>query len=227
MLNTNSLLILDEQLKVVGSIENMALDERIYSVRFTGSVGYMVTFRETDPLFSLDLSDPAHPRVMDALKIPGFSEYLHPYAEGLLLGIGQDTTDSGIRSGYLKLSMFDVNNPFDIAEHDKELIDAFTSPALQNHKSVLIDENKDLIGFSVEARIAESGSRGSYERGDYYLIYGYSKEHGLYERASLELPGACEETRALYIDNHLYIVCGKHIGIFDLETLEELVWVTL
>ena len=75
--DSNSVYILDEELEQIGSIEELAKDERVYSARFMGDTGYFVTFRETDPLFSVDLTDPKKPKIVGELKIPGFSEYLH------------------------------------------------------------------------------------------------------------------------------------------------------
>ena len=84
---TNAVYVLDEKLEETGKIENLAKDERIYSARFMGDIGYFVTYRETDPLFSVDLSDPANPKIIGELKIPGFSEYLHPYGDLSLIHI--------------------------------------------------------------------------------------------------------------------------------------------
>ena len=87
----NQLYILGKNLKIKGKIENLAKGEEIYAVRFLGNTGYVVTFRQTDPLFSIDLSDPKKPKVLGKLKISGFSEYLHGYGEGMLLGLGMET----------------------------------------------------------------------------------------------------------------------------------------
>ena len=84
---TNSLYVLNDKLEIIGSIHNLAKDETIYSARFMGDTGYFVTYRQVDPLFSVDLSDPENPKILGELKIPGFSEYLHPYGDGKLLGI--------------------------------------------------------------------------------------------------------------------------------------------
>jgi uncharacterized secreted protein with C-terminal beta-propeller domain len=224
---SNSLLIFDDRLELLGSIENLAPGERIYSTRFTGEVGYMVTFRQTDPLFSLDLSDPRRPRVMDALKIPGFSEYLHPYADGLLLGIGRNTTNTGNLTGELKLSMFNISDPFDIDEQDRQFIDSNYTPALYNHKAVLIDEEKDLIGFEAQVELYREARDERYflETVSYYFIYGYHEDAGFYERAAIELPQEYTwdgEARALYIDDYLYLVCGEYVGVYSLDTFEKL-----
>jgi uncharacterized secreted protein with C-terminal beta-propeller domain len=93
-----------------GQVGGLGHGERIYAVRFMGDVGYVVTFRETDPLYTLDLADPAHPRVRGELKIPGYSAYLHPVGDDLLLGIGQEAADDGRVQG-LQMSLFDVADP--------------------------------------------------------------------------------------------------------------------
>ena len=93
-----------------GQVRGLGRGERIYAVRFMGPTGYVVTFRQVDPLYTLDLSDPDRPRAVGELKIPGYSAYLHPVAEGLLLGVGQDATSAGRVQG-LQLSLFDVSNP--------------------------------------------------------------------------------------------------------------------
>jgi hypothetical protein len=99
----------DGRLVQVGEVGGLGKGERIYAVRYIGDTGFVVTFRQVDPLYTLDLSDPAKPRVVGELKVPGYSAYLHPVGEGLLLGVGQDATDDGRRTG-VKLSLFDVSN---------------------------------------------------------------------------------------------------------------------
>jgi uncharacterized secreted protein with C-terminal beta-propeller domain len=99
----------DGQLVQLGQVGGLGRGERIHAVRFIGDVGYVVTFRQTDPLYTLDLSDPANPRVRGELKIPGYSAYLHPVGDDLLLGVGQEATDDGRLQG-LQLSLFDVSD---------------------------------------------------------------------------------------------------------------------
>ena len=95
----NNLYILDSDLKIAGKIEDIAPGERIYSVRFTGNRAYMVTFKNVDPFFVLDLSDPHQPEILGALKIPGYSDYLHPYDENHVIGFGKDTVEVGAKGG--------------------------------------------------------------------------------------------------------------------------------
>ena len=117
---TNGLYIVDSLFKTIGSVSRLAPGERIYSARFMGESVYFVTYRETDPLFLVDVSDPANPVVKDKLKIPGFSDYLHPFGENMLLGIGSIQDKEG--NSYVKLSMFDISNPEKVKEIHLSLI---------------------------------------------------------------------------------------------------------
>ncbi|MBA2523914.1 MAG: beta-propeller domain-containing protein [Solirubrobacterales bacterium] len=94
----------------VGQVGGLGRDERIYAVRFFDDVGYVVTFRQVDPLYTIDLSDPRAPAVVGELKIPGYSAYLHPVGDGLLLGVGQDADARGLTQG-TQLSLFDISDP--------------------------------------------------------------------------------------------------------------------
>jgi hypothetical protein len=100
----------DGELVTIGKVGGLGLTERIYAVRFIGTQAYVVTFRQTDPLYVVDLADPAAPRLAGELKIPGYSAYLHPVGDGLLLGVGQDATADGRTTG-TQLSLFDVRDP--------------------------------------------------------------------------------------------------------------------
>jgi hypothetical protein len=101
-----------DRLAITGTVGGLGLDERIFAVRFLGTIGYVVTFRQVDPLYVLDLSDPASPRKVGELKIPGYSAYLHPIGDGLVIGVGQDATGEGVTTGVL-VSLFDVSDPAD------------------------------------------------------------------------------------------------------------------
>ena len=97
-------------LEQVGRVGGLGKGERIYSVRFIGDRGYVVTFRQVDPLYTLDLSNPRAPRVRGELKILGYSAYLHPISDDLLIGVGQDATEAGRTQG-TQISLFDVSDP--------------------------------------------------------------------------------------------------------------------
>ena len=201
---TNGLYIYDENLDLLGSITGLAKDERVYSVRFTGDVGYFVTFRETDPLFAVDLSNPKAPKIMSALKIPGFSEYLHPYGKGLLFGLGQDADQNGWTTG-VKLSMFNTSDPYDVTEIHKKKLDFSYTDALYNHKAILISPERGIIGFP-----ANGG----------YRLYGYDAAKGFYEIAETDIGGWSSNARGLYIGDMLYIVFPERTVVLDMKTYD-------
>jgi uncharacterized secreted protein with C-terminal beta-propeller domain len=217
---TNAVYVLDPSLVIIGSIEGMAEDERIYSARFTGSTGYMVTYRQMDPLFALDLSDPTNPKVTSELKIPGFSTYLHPFGEGLLLGFGYDATDNMTQG--MKLSMFDISDPFAVGELFAEKVDTYDSEALSEHKAVLVDVDRNIIGFP------GYGSSSGVQRP--YFVYRYDGEGGFELRAQLELGATTDQNssyygyyggcRGLFIGGYLYVFSGDYLDVFDLEALK-------
>ena len=146
---TNQLYVLDaESLEIIGSLEGIAKGETIKSVRFTGNTAYVVTFEQTDPLFVIDLTDKTAPVIKGELKIPGFSAYLHPVGEGLLLGIGVDGDENGTNGG-IKVSLFDATDPEQPAEVAKLALagvygDGFSryveTAALYDHKAVCWDD---------------------------------------------------------------------------------------
>ena len=98
-----------KELRVVGSVGGLGRGEQIYAVRFMGEIGYVVTFREIDPLYTIDLSDPTAPKVVGELKIPGYSAYLHPIGDGMLLGVGRGPDEEG-RPWGTQVSIFDVSD---------------------------------------------------------------------------------------------------------------------
>ena len=156
----NNLYVLDGDLKVVGVLENLAEGEKIYSVRFMQNRAYMVTFKQIDPLFVIDLSNPKNPKVLGELKIPGYSDYLHPYDDTTLIGLGKDTGESewgGVRVKGLKLSLFDVSDVSNPKEVDVYVMgdSGSDSIALRDHKAFLFSLDKNLLVIPVN--IKESG----------------------------------------------------------------------
>lgn len=147
----NNVYILNKQLSILGRLEGLAPNEDIYSARFIGNRCYLVTFQKVDPLFVIDLSEASSPRVLGKLKIPGYSDYLHPYDETHLIGIGKETIEeeTGDFSWYqgVKISIFDVSD----VEHPKEVTkfeigDRGTdSPVLRDHKAFLFDQPRNLL----------------------------------------------------------------------------------
>lgn len=152
---SNSLYILDEKLNEVGRLDGIAKGEKIYSVRYAGDRAYVVTFKEIDPLFVIDLSNVRNPKILGELKIPGYSTYLHPYDETHVIGFGYDTksnsSNTGVVNDGIKMSMFDItdfNNPKEM--FTVKIGDRRTSSALtHNHKALLFDKEKNLIAFPI------------------------------------------------------------------------------
>lgn len=213
--STNSLLVLDENLKVIGEIEDLAPGEQIYSARFLGDTGYFVTFRNMDPLFSVDLTNPKKPKILGELKITGFSEYLHPYDDNLLLGIGREISpDKGNFKG-LKLSMFDISNPKNVTEIQKIVEKSYeNSPAWDNHKAVSISSGKSLVGFAVE-EYDKASRTWNYQ----YVVYAYDKDRGFQEVLSYELEDDYNygNVRGIYIGQYFYIVESGRVTVFDMK----------
>lgn len=210
LITTNALIVLRGDLTKKSAIKNLAPDERVYSVRFMGDTAYFVTFRETDPLFSVDLSDPAKPRVLGALKIPGFSDYLFPFGEGKLLGVGKGDKGDSTSTEYVKLSMFDISNPANVRETAKAVMDDRFSEALETHKATFINSKNGLIGFGVYDDI----------KGARYMIYKFAGGKFV-KKAEIDVSGNNHSyypsTRGLYIDGDLYIYAGENIFVYDLS----------
>lgn len=205
---SNSLYVLDENLKIVGEIRDLAEGESVYSARFMGKTGYFVTFRQVDPLFSVDLSDPAAPKILGELKIPGFSEYLHPYGDGLLLGIGMDVDESGVTTEGVKLSMFDISDPSDVREVQKYVIEDMYGTDVYDYRSVFADVEKNLFGFT------------AYGSGQKYYIFSYDENKGFRQEFERTL-GGYGSTRGLYIGDRFYLVSGNTIEVYALDGFEK------
>ncbi len=206
----NTLVILDGDLKETGKITNIAPDERVYSVRFMGDIAYFVTFRQVDPLFSVDVSDPRNPKIIGSLKIPGFSNYLFPYGEGKLLGIGQDADEYTGRSGNVKLSMFDISDPSNVTEGNKTLLPSTFSAALNDHRSSLIDYNKNIIGLPSYTNTGISYYIYSFENGEFKL------------KLETKFSKVFSICRGLYIGEKFYVVTEDVLEYFDLNSFEKL-----
>lgn len=151
----NHLYILNDNLKIVGSVEDLAKGEKIYSSRFIGDRAYMVTFRQVDPLYVIDLSKPDKPEVLGYLKVTGYSSYLHPYDENMIIGIGMDANEQGRTSG-VKVALFDVSdvsNPVEKAKYTIKSEGQWTwssSEALYEHKAFLFDKEKNLLSIPIQ-----------------------------------------------------------------------------
>lgn len=211
---TNNVYVLDQNMEIVGKIDNLAEDESIYSARFMGNTGYFVTYRQVDPLFSVDFSDPAHPKILGELKVSGFSEYLHFYGENRLLGIGWETDpETGATKG-LKLSMFDVSDPADVKEVDKLVIkniDYF--PGEYNYKALTVSPEKNVIGLAASS-YESSGTVNS------YMVFSYDEKEGFLTDLTYGLQEggdvSAEEVRGVYADDTFYVADGNNVTAFNM-----------
>lgn len=181
--STNALFVLDKTMQTVGELEDLAKGERIYSTRFMGNRCYIVTFKQVDPLFAIDLSVPEKPFVAGELKIPGYSEYLHPYDENHLIGFGHEATtynygygDVSIPLG-LKMALFDVsdmNSPKEL--YSVKIGDKGTNtPLTYDAKALYWDAEKKLFGFPVDLHELPKGSDSANPS-----VYGNSVWQGAY-----------------------------------------------
>ncbi len=207
----NALYILDENLKLTGQLTGIAPGEEIYAARFMGNTGYFVTYRNTDPLFTVDLSDPAKPEIIGELKVTGFSEYLHFWDDTHLLGIGYESDEKTGNIENIKISMFNIENPGEVTEEAKLVLkDVDYSEALYDYKSVIISKDKNLIGLVCEdyssSRIKQT-----------YQIYSY--ENGTFKKQA-EIPGIngvnYENVRGMYSGNVFYLWINDNITSYDM-----------
>ncbi|WP_254527768.1 beta-propeller domain-containing protein [Natrinema gelatinilyticum] len=194
----NDVYVLDSDLETVGSVTGLGVDERIYSVRFEGDEGYVVTYREIDPFYTLDLSNPTNPTVDGELKLPGFSTYLHPLEDDLVLGIGQEDRRP-------KATLFDVSDPENPIELDSEILtEEYYSAVSRTHTAFLQDETHGVFFMP--------GGEQSY-------VFDYTGGE-LEEVARVDLGGA--GARAMYVDDYLYVFGENQAVVID-ETNWEVV----
>lgn len=207
----NNLYVLDSNLNVVGKIEELAKGERIYSVRFDKDIAYFVTFKQVDPLFVADLSNPKNPTIKSELKIPGFSEYLHVYNDKYLFGLGKSADTEGKVTG-LKISMFNIENKLDVTEvYNTKVGDSYSwSEASYNHKSILVSNTKNIVAFPID---------------DYFVVYKFEEEKGFTAIGKIKFSTNNDyyyfgSIRGLYINDYLYAINQAQIKTFDLNTLQ-------
>lgn len=225
----NAVFVLDETLKVVGSVDGLAPDESIYSARFMGDRLYLVTFEQIDPFFVIDLSQDT-PKILGELKIPGFSNYLHPYDEDHIIGIGRDTEErknGGVRQLGVKIALFDVSD----VNHPKVLDDIIfenkdsRTEAANDHKAFLFDQRNGILSIPFEEsnRIKTSGSEYDYWYGFY--VFKLDTVNGIELKNIIEHYDDADDIdqylspRSFYIEDILYTVSSKSIKMNALNGL--------
>jgi inhibitor of cysteine peptidase len=218
--SSNAVFVLDDKLNAVGNLTDLAFTERIYAARFIGDRLYLVTFRNIDPLYVIDLSNPKQPSVLGELKIPGFSNYLHPYDENTIIGFGKDADPSSGRVREMKLALFDVRNvsaPQQIAEY--KFAAGVDSEILFNHKALYFEREQNLMGFSsydtygkgaaytynvfkINAKTIELSKQ--LDTGSRVINYAYNAVYG----------------RAVRIGEQLIVIGSQKVQVLNKSTLE-------
>jgi uncharacterized secreted protein with C-terminal beta-propeller domain len=178
----NNVYILNTDLEVTGKLEGLAPNENLHAVRFMGNKCYLVTFQQIDPLFVIDLSQPSNPAVLGELKIPGYSDYLHPYDETHLIGVGKDAVAAEEENFAwyqgLKLALFDVgdvNNPVQLSYYGIGARGT-DSQVLYEPKAFLFDKTKGLLVIPVSLAVVSESDKEMY--GD--SAYGQTVWQGAY-----------------------------------------------
>lgn len=237
ILRSSNVFVLDGDLNIIGSVTHIAPDEVMHSARFMGARLYMVTFKELDPFFVIDLSDPTEPEILGELKIPGFSEYLHPYDDTHIIGIGQETVQNrwgGASARGVKVSLFDVARVTAPALVDSIEIggarsssEVFTDP-----KAFLFDRQKGLIVLPVYVQGSYGDERSQNPRNftlnynenlNGAFVFGVDPVKGFTDRGivvhSFNSYSAPHVKRALYINDTLYTMSRDEIIMSDLSNV--------
>ncbi len=239
--NANNVYVLDDSLNLVGSLEKVAPDESIYSARFMGDKLYLVTYQRIDPFFVIDMSANT-PKVLGALKIPGYSSYLHPYDNTHIIGIGKETKQNqygGLEPLGVKVALFDVSDVANPVTVDTYLIggQGTDSEILSEPKALLFDKEKNVLSIPISQQyyglpvpleggtdilpprpISPNNWKGFY-------IFGIDPERGFTLKGTVEhYNGTGYDysygSRSFYIDNSLYTVTSGFMKINDLSNLK-------
>lgn len=218
----NNMYVLNENMEEVGKIEGLAKGEEIYSVRYVGNKGYMVTFKQVDPLFVIDLTNPQNPQVLGQLKIPGYSTYLHPYDDTHIIGFGYNTEqkETSVITNGLKMAMFDITD----VSNPKELFkinigkNNTSSRLTYNHKALLYSKEKNIIGFPLT----------TYEYGNMEskaVVYNIDLEKGFSIKGEIQTKNNSDDweksaERIIYVNNTYYVLSNKLIKSANMDTFE-------
>jgi uncharacterized secreted protein with C-terminal beta-propeller domain len=219
----NNLYVLNMNLSIVGSLENIAPSEMIDSARFIGNRCYLATsIIRRDPFFVIDVGNATEPKVLGYLKIPGFTRYLHPYDESHIIGVGRDENNS------VKISLFDVSNVSAPVEVNMYSVEGSRSntPVLTDHKAFLFDESKDLLAIPVSIYY----NKDNYWQWQGLYVFNITISDGItlrgnvthQENSTVYWDSTYWVKRALYIENVLYSISDKKIKMNSLDDLMEI-----
>ena len=215
--NENGIVILDSQLEEYSTLDGLAEDERIYSVRFMGDKVFLVTFKQIDPFFVIDLSNRRNPEVLGYLKIPGYSSYLHPISDTLILGVGQDTKANewgGVSTDGVKVTLFDVSdykNPEEVATYKVSAENSYTQ-VQEDHKAFLYIEKNNLIVLPVSEYFNTRGNETSF-----YILEITDDDIVKKEKLSHNQDYG-NLLRSLYIGDELYTISNNQIVTYNFNT---------
>ena len=223
--STSSVYVLRaDSLAKVGEVDGLGKDQRIYSVRFIGPVGYVVTFQQMDPLYTLDLRDPTAPRVAGELELTGYSAYLHPAGDGRLIGIGQEATTHGRPTG-LQVSLFDVSDPAHPRRQARLVQPDNASGAETDPHAFLYWPKSGLAVLPVNDWSGGQQSPGA-------LVLHIS-DSGIVVKGTITHPTSAADpyragvTRALVIGDDLWTLSGSGLMVSDAASLDRQAWVSL
>jgi hypothetical protein len=219
------------QLAKVGSVEGLGKGERIFGVRFVGDTGYVVTFRQIDPLYVIDLSQPTRPRLLGELKIPGYSAYLHPVGDGRLLGVGQDASEDGMRLG-AQVSLFDVGDPTNPRQLDKIRLDNSSSPIEHDHHAFLYWGAKSLAVVPVESYEAVTPDGSSVQQRSAAVGFRVTSDdlrevgRASHDKHADPNSGLASVQRSIVIGGTLFTLSAAGLLASDIESFAERGWVS-
>ena len=219
--NINNLFVLDEHLEEIGRVTGFAEDEHIKAVRYIGDTAYVITYVQTDPLFVIDLSNPAKPVITGEVKIDGFSSSLTPVDENTLLGIGYGTYtyeyegEEFTTAGGVKLALFDISD-----NSNPQVLDEFTvadsySAAQETHKAIVHNTDKEYYAIPL---IVEDYNYYYYNRQDNPYASGalvIRVQDGKISADNLKADVSAE--RCTYIDDYLYVLSDDTTDIYSFE----------
>ncbi|MBU3904926.1 MAG: beta-propeller domain-containing protein [Nanoarchaeota archaeon] len=243
----NNVYVLNSDLEIIGETEDLAPGERIYSARFIGNRAYLVTFRQVDPFYVIDLSEPTNPEVLGYLKIPGFSNYLHPYDENHIIGIGKETVGGNDIFAWqqgVKISLFDVTDVSNPVQKSKYVIGhrGTDSIALDEHKAFLFDKEKGFLTIPIWLSLVNESeypegipdwASGKRVWNGLYVL-DINLEDGIQYRGRITHENETEDynyykyqysdsiLRSLYMDDVLYTISNRKIKMNNLNSIEEI-----
>ncbi|NND86749.1 MAG: copper amine oxidase [Nitrosopumilus sp.] len=237
MVRANAVYVLDEKLNIVGGLDNIAPDESIFSARFIGDRLYLVTFQQIDPFFVIDLSTDT-PKILGELKIPGFSNYLHPYDEEYIIGVGRDTKEIGegrVQQLGVKIALFNVKDVKNPKVADEVVIgDRSTqSEALYNHKAFFFDRKTGTLSIPInsDAKSLKNISSAKiiapeYNRWNGFYVYDLNSSEGFNLKGTITHSAednryyGMSNARTFYINDVLYTASTDYLKMNDMDDLK-------